>query len=392
MKEFVDEIKSNGFEIDIINVPKNSIIANYLLQDKMILFFDLENDYPLRNFLDYCYDEDLEAYSKQEIKYILLHRNPLGNNIKEITEYYIPQLKSIRNFENEIFRVTSNLSLYNKEKGYTDFSNSYHSLYREILINNGYNGKIKSGFIFRCSEKVNIVGFTYQNFFSNPQTPLELIIKYIIKCSIDTCAYSRQRIINPKDIIYEQLDEETKEKVKSIENQIQELKESGQLLYVLPVLKKLMNIETGDLNFDTVSNIFIDSEYRITLPYFNNLEVKMGNLTKAVYILFYENPKGIDLLELQNYKNQLQKIYFDISPLENLDKMNQSINEVLNINTKAIYTHISRIKSAFQKVMDYEVAKHYMITGSYFGGTLKYIPIIKPNMEEERNIFFGDAF
>jgi hypothetical protein len=373
MENFIEIIKNNGFEIEEVNFTSNFGINDFMLQDKMILFFDLENDYRLRNFLDYCYDEDVQAYSKHGAKYILLHRQNLEFDSKEIIEYFIPQLKSFGNFDNEILRLTSNLNLYKKGHGYQDFANTYHSLYREILLNNGYNGNIKSGFIFKSFSSIYVLGFNYENFFSNLKTPLELIVD----------SFKNEIILNsrhnfdPKVIVYEQLDEETKAKVQAIESQLEELKDNGKLLFVLPVLKKLMVQQAEKLDLDRISTIFINSEYQIKLPYFNNLEVKMSNLTKAVYILFYENPDGIDLQELPKYREQLRRIYFDICPFDDVDKMNQSINDIVDINTKAIYTHISRIKSSFQKVVDYEVAKHYIVKSNYHGDSFKFIPIIK---------------
>lgn len=68
-----------------------------------------------------------------------------------------------------------------------------------------------------------------------------------------------------------------------------------------------------------------------------------------------------------------------------MGKLAQSIDDVVDINTKAIYTHFSRIKSAFQKVMDYEVAKHYTISSDYQGGTFKYIPILKPQNDDDED-------
>lgn len=385
MGNFFETVKNNNYEIEEVSSPANIGIFDFMLQNKMILFFDLENDYRLRNFLDYCYDEDLQACSKNGVKYILLHRQNFNLDSKETIEYFIPQLKSFRNFENELSRFTSNLNLYKKEDGYKDFANTYHSLYREILLSNGYNGNIKSGFIFKSLSSVYVLGFNYLNFFANPQTPLKLIVDSLEN---EITLYLRENF-DPKVIVYEQLDEETKAKVQLIESQLKELKDNGKLLFVLPVLKKLMAQHTEKLDLDKVSSIFINSEYQIKLPYFNNLEVKMSNLTKAVYILFYENPDGIDLVELQKYKEQLRRIYFDICPFDDVEKMNQSINDIVDVSSKAIYTHISRIKSAFQKVMDYEVAKHYIVRSNYHGDSFKFIPIIKPEKKQNNRDDFG---
>ncbi|QIG89903.1 hypothetical protein G6R40_09625 [Chryseobacterium sp. POL2] len=374
MNSFINLIRENGFEIEFVKPNLTEFTSNFALQDKMILFFDLENDYPLRNFLDYCYKEDVEAYSKEGLQYILLHRKNLSLESKNVIDYFLPQIKSISNFSSEFLKLTSTLNEYNLGDGYEDFSNTYHSLYKEILYHNGYSGDIKSGFVFKKNHKVYVVGFSYDNFFQNPKTPLELIADFIGK--EDQVLNSRHNV-DPKQNIYSELDDETKEQVKAFELQLEDLKNSGKLLLVLPILKKMMEKKVNNLDLNLVSSIFIDFEYRITLPYFNNLEVKMSNLTKAVYILFYENPDGINLNNLHNYKEQLRKIYFDICLFDDVDKMNQSITDLVDIRTKAIYTHISRIKSAFQKVMDYDIAQNYIIKSDYHGGSLKYIPILR---------------
>lgn len=69
-------------------------------------------------------------------------------------------------------------------------------------------------------------------------------------------------------------------------------KQRGQLLFALPFLKQLLNIEVENL---TKSNSVIDKDFRILLPEFNNLEIQLSHLTKAVYFLFYKNPQGINI-------------------------------------------------------------------------------------------------
>ncbi len=90
------------------------------------------------------------------------------------------------------------------------------------------------------------------------------------------------------------------------------------------------------------------------------------------------------MLEIKNYRDQLLSIYSSICPFDDLDKIKQSIDDITNIETKAIYTHISRIKSTFLNLMDYEYAKHYIVTGNHHGDTYKFIPIMK---NTNQNIF-----
>ena len=82
------------------------------------------------------------------------------------------------------------------------------------------------------------------------------------------------------------------------------------------------------------------------------------------YFLFLKHPEGINLKELSNYKKELLTLYKSVSNQLDYDKMAKSIVDVINLETKAIYTHLSRIKSAFYKIMDASHANHYIISGN----------------------------
>lgn len=77
-----------------------------------------------------------------------------------------------------------------------------------------------------------------------------------------------------------------------------------------------------------------------------------------------KHPEGINLKELAKYKKELLTIYVSVSNQLDHDKMIKSIEDVVNLETKAIYTHLSRIKSAFYKIMDASHANHYIVSGN----------------------------
>ena len=161
----------------------------------------------------------------------------------------------------------------------------------------------------------------------------------------------------------EQLDDETKELVKDIENRLAELKDNGQLLFLIPILKEILNKQSEKVDFNSISKMEINYQNKIFLPYFKK-EVELSHLTKSVYFLFLKHPEGINLKELGNYKKELLTIYTSVSNQLDYDKMAKSIDDVINLETKAIYTHLSRIKSAFYKIMDASFAKYYIVSGS----------------------------
>ncbi|MFY8161210.1 MAG: hypothetical protein ACOVNU_07755, partial [Candidatus Kapaibacteriota bacterium] len=77
-----------------------------------------------------------------------------------------------------------------------------------------------------------------------------------------------------------------------------------------------------------------------------------------------KHPEGINLKELKTYRKELLTIYTSVSNQLDYDKMAKSIDDVINLETKAIYTHLSRIKSAYYKIMDESIARNYIIDGS----------------------------
>ena len=79
--------------------------------------------------------------------------------------------------------------------------------------------------------------------------------------------------------------------------------------------------------------------------------------------MFLKHPEGINLKELGNYQKELLSIYTSVSNQIDYDKMVKSVEDVVNLETKAIYTHLSRIKSAYYKIMDESFAKYYIVSG-----------------------------
>ncbi len=157
------------------------------------------------------------------------------------------------------------------------------------------------------------------------------------------------------------LDDETNKKVNTILKELSDLKQNGELLKVLPIIEKY--IEKNNTAIDQLSRLVIDNNYNILLPDYD-LEIKLSHLTKSIYLLFLCNPKGIYLTDLEGYKKDLMDIYKIISNREDYDKMLISIEDVINLKTNAIYVHLSRIKSAFTKVLHHKIAEHYIVYGN----------------------------
>ena len=112
-----------------------------------------------------------------------------------------------------------------------------------------------------------------------------------------------------------------------------------------------------------LSRLIITKDYRILLPDYNNIEVKMEPLVKAVYLLFLKHPEGILFKGLTDYREELLDIYKKLKPVGLNKRTIQSIEDVTNPLLNSINEKCARIRSAFVKEFDESLAKNYFATG-----------------------------
>ena len=125
------------------------------------------------------------------------------------------------------------------------------------------------------------------------------------------------------------------------------------------VLKKLFAIEEKP----KLSRLLITPKYEIILPDYNNMEIVMYPLPKAVFFLFLNHPEGILFKNLPDYRDELIALYKKVSGRENIKGMEKSINDVVNPTLNSINEKCSRIREAFIKHFDESLAQNYFITG-----------------------------
>ena len=106
-----------------------------------------------------------------------------------------------------------------------------------------------------------------------------------------------------------------------------------------------------------LSRLVITKDYRILLPDYNDIEVKMEPLVKAVYFLFLNHPGGIIFKELADYREELLNIYKKLKPMGLNKRTIQSIEDVTNPLLNSINEKCARIRSAFVKEFDESLAK-----------------------------------
>ena len=114
---------------------------------------------------------------------------------------------------------------------------------------------------------------------------------------------------------------------------------------------------------DRLSRLVITKDFRLILPDYNNMEIKLEPLAKAVYLLFLNHPEGILFKYLPDYREELAKIYNRLKPTGLTDRAIQSIEDVTNPLLNSINEKCARICGAFVGQFDDHIARHYYIDG-----------------------------
>jgi hypothetical protein len=152
------------------------------------------------------------------------------------------------------------------------------------------------------------------------------------------------------------------ELISQIKSDIQNLKELGFYELLIKELRSVLFEQDAKKIFQP-SRLFMDEEFRIYLPNFNNLEIVMTPLPKTLFILFLRHPDGIYLKSLLDYKKELLEIYKLLSYRETHFDMIESVNRICNPFEGSINEKLSRIKEAFLKKISMDTAKYYIVAG-----------------------------
>ena len=152
----------------------------------------------------------------------------------------------------------------------------------------------------------------------------------------------------------ENFDKESKLLISEVEERIFKLRKLGISQWALEQLVK------PELK---LSRLVITKDYRILLPDYNDMEIKMEPLVKAVYLLFLNHPEGIMFKCLPDYRQELAQIYVKLKPYGMSDRVLQSIEDVTNPLLNSINEKCARIRGAFVGQFDDHMARHYYVDG-----------------------------
>lgn len=128
-----------------------------------------------------------------------------------------------------------------------------------------------------------------------------------------------------------------------------------------------------------VSRMVITPDNRIILSDYDNMEIKMSPLVKAVYFLFLYHPEGIVYKHLTDYREELIDIYENIKGEPLSPVMLRSITDVTDPMKNSINEKVARIREAFVTRFDERLAVNYIIRGER--GESKRIPLHREFVE-----------
>ena len=112
-----------------------------------------------------------------------------------------------------------------------------------------------------------------------------------------------------------------------------------------------------------LSRLVVTKDYRIILADYDDKEVELTPVHKAVYLLFLAHPEGIEFKRLRDYRDELARYYMATARLMDKQAIMESVEMLVDPLDNSINEKCSRIKKVFLGMMDEYTASYYIISG-----------------------------
>lgn len=332
------------------------------LNSKELIYVANEEDKALEDLFE-TKPEVFEGWGKMmgfQIIYLPLLMKRLAD--KEVLHYRAPYLS-----EAELARTTIGndfLLQYLEHPG--ERGRLKHGFIRTEDIHRGVDGKdravnrfypLSSNTAEPMADQLHRIGKQIYDETNKRELPVNKSSKWIVDdISFDDYQRRIEEPTSDADVSFNsQLGNESiDDLLEEVKERITKLRQRGISQYIL---EQLIHPD------DRLSRMVITKDYRIMLPDYNNMEIKMEPIVKAVYLLFLNHPEGILFKHLPDYREELAQIYNKVRPLGLTDRAVRSIEDVTNPLLNSINEKCARIRGAFVGQFDDHMARHYYIDG-----------------------------
>jgi hypothetical protein len=162
----------------------------------------------------------------------------------------------------------------------------------------------------------------------------------------------------------EEQEETISELMEEVRERINKLRQRGIAEYILEQLLHPDN---------RLSRMVITKDYRIVLPDYNDMEIKMEPLVKAVYLLFLRHPEGILLKQRDRFRQELEDIYTIISPATAREDIQARVGRLVNLQDNSFSEKASVLNARLEELLPAGTAEDYKIQG--YNGHPRRIPL-----------------
>lgn len=125
----------------------------------------------------------------------------------------------------------------------------------------------------------------------------------------------------------------------------------------VPALQ-MLNIEAAK---ERLSPLVITDDYRFIMPALNK-EVELEPIHTTLYIFYLQHPEGVETKKLVDYRSELIELYRRIGNRISSNKIEKSIDRLVNPTDNSINEKCARIKAAFAALVDDNQLRYYAIS------------------------------
>lgn len=109
-----------------------------------------------------------------------------------------------------------------------------------------------------------------------------------------------------------------------------------------------------------LSPLTITDDYRILLPEFNNMEIPLKPLQRAMFIVFQNYPEGVSKSDMAQLKDEIYSIYRKTSDKWNILKLKSNVKALSDEESTTFEDKIHAMRRQFLARLDETIARHYL--------------------------------